>query len=55
MAVCIVCDTEFDDQAEETSFKFNHNGKWYKFNDIGCRNRFIGDPSKFLNPETAQA
>jgi len=55
MTECIVCNKDFDETAEDAGFKFNWDGKWYNFDDIGCRNRFIGDPAKYLNPESASA
>ena len=50
MATCIVCNKEFE--TGENDFRWNHtDGKWYTFDDIGCRNRFIGDPKRFLEGE----
>lgn len=42
---CMVCGKDFD---ADKGLKWNHNGKWYVFNDMGCRNRFIGNPDKYL-------
>ena len=55
MADCMVCgDPVSDDDA--SNFRWYHtDGKWYRFNDIGCRNKFIGNPEKYLNPEAAEA
>ena len=53
MAQCIVCGKEFDESGPE-AFRQSHEGKWYRFNDIGCRNRFLGNPEKYLNPQAAQ-
>ena len=47
---CIVCGKSFDD---ENGMRWNHEGAWYFFDDLGCRVRFIGDPQKFLEPEKA--
>jgi YHS domain-containing protein len=42
---CMVCGKEF---GAEQAMKWMHDGKWYAFDDLGCRNRFIGNPDKFL-------
>jgi len=42
---CMVCGKAFD---AEQGMKWNHAGTWYVFNDLGCRNRFIGNPDKFI-------
>jgi len=50
MATCIVCNKEFE--TGQNDFRWHHtDGKWYSFDDIGCRNRFIGDPKRFLEGE----
>ena len=46
-ATCMVCGKAFD---PEKGMKWNHEGKWLYFNDMGCRNRFIGNPKKYLEP-----
>ncbi len=55
MADCIVCGTEVTDDDSSNFRWFHSDGKWYRFNDIGCRNRFIGNPERYLNPEEAEA
>lgn len=53
MAECIVCGKSFDSN-DPQAYRWNHtDGKWYRFDDIGCRNRFIGNPERFLSPQTA--
>jgi Cu+-exporting ATPase len=53
-ATCIVCGKSFD--AEKVDYKIQHGGNWYHFNDLGCRNRFLGNPKKYLEPaESASA
>ena len=47
---CLVCGKSFD---EEKALKWNHEGGWLKFDDMGCRNKFIGNPKKYL--EAAEA
>ena len=55
MANCIVCG-ETVSEDDGSNYRWHHtDGKWYRFNDIGCRNKFIGDPERYLNPEGAQA
>lgn len=55
MADCIVCGVEVTDDDTNNFRWFHSDGKWYRFEDIGCRNRFIGNPEKYLNPEEAEA
>ena len=34
-----------------SNYRWHHtDGKWYRFDDIGCRNKFIGNPDKYLEP-----
>ena len=42
---CLVCTKVIADGKE---MKWNHEGKWLVFDDMGCRNRFIGNPKKYL-------
>ncbi len=44
---CMVCGKDF---VTETGMKWHHAGTWYVFHDLGCRNRFIGNPEKYLEP-----
>ncbi len=44
----VVSGKTFDD--EKGGFKIMHEGTWYYFTDIGNRNRFIGNPAKYLSP-----
>ena len=55
MAECIVCGAEVTDDDSSNFRWFHSDGNWYRFDDIGCRNRFIGDPERYLNPEEAEA
>jgi YHS domain-containing protein len=48
MRTDIVSGKTFDD--EKSGFKFMHEGTWYYFADISNRNRFIGNPQKYLAP-----
>lgn len=48
--VCMVCNKVVGDGKE---MKWNHEGKWLVFDDMGCRNRFIGNPKKFLDAAAA--
>ena len=52
---CMVCGTVFDPATDpKGGFKWMHSdNNWYTFNDIACRNKFIGNPKKYL--ETAPA
>lgn len=43
--VCLVCGKSFGD---DKAMKWNHEGKWLAFDDLGCRNKFIGNPKKYL-------
>ena len=43
--VCLVCGKSFGD---DRAMKWNHEGKWLVFDDMGCRNKFIGNPKKYL-------
>ncbi len=43
---CIVCGKTFDD---ENGMRWMHDGSWLVFDDMGCRNRFIGNPEKYLS------
>ncbi len=46
---CLVCGTNFDPDTDvKGGFKWMHDGGWYTFDDIGCRNKFIGTPKKYL-------
>lgn len=47
---CMVCGKAFD---SANGMKWMHNGAWYVFNDLGCRNRFIGNPAKYLEAQAA--
>lgn len=47
---CMVCEKSFD---ADKGLKWSHDGKWYMFNDMGCRNRFIGNPEKYLKAPAA--
>ena len=47
---CMVCGKTFD---EEKGMKWNHEGTWYMLDDMGCRNRFIGNPKKYLEAPAA--
>lgn len=47
---CIVCGKSFE-QDDARDFRQNFDGKWYRFDDMGCRNRFLGNPQKFVNPQ----
>lgn len=47
---CIVCGKSFE-QDDAKDFRQNFDGKWYRFDDMGCRNRFLGNPQKFVNPQ----
>ena len=53
MRTCIVTGETFDD--EKTGYKWNHDGTWYYFTDIGARNKFIGNPQKFIDEAAAKA
>lgn len=54
MAACIVCGKPVDEGDDQKNFRWHHtDGKWYRFDDIGCRNRFIGNAEHYLNPESA--
>lgn len=48
--VCLVCNKAI---AEGKDMKWNHEGKWLVFDDMGCRNRFIGNPKKYLDAASA--
>lgn len=48
---CLVCGKSFDD--EKGGYRWMHDGSWYTLDDIGCRNRFIGNPAKYLEPATS--
>ncbi len=48
--VCMVCNKVI---AEGKDMKWNHEGKWLVFDDMGCRNRFIGNPKKYLDAAAA--
>ena len=41
---CPVCGNEITPEREK---KWNHEGAWIYFDDMGCRNRFIGNPEKY--------
>ena len=45
---CLVCGKTFGD---DKAMKWNHAGQWLVFDDMGCRNRFIGNPSKYLEQQ----
>ena len=48
---CLVCGTVFDPATDpKGGFKWMQDGTWYTFNDISCRNKFIGNPKKYLEP-----
>ena len=51
---CLVCGTSFDPDTDvKGGFKWMHEGGWYTFDDIGCRNKFIGTPKKYLEEAPA--
>jgi hypothetical protein len=53
MTNCLVCDKPVNED-DSKNFRWHHtDGKWYRFNDIGCRNKFIGNPEKYLQAQTA--
>ena len=55
MAECLVCGKPVTDD-DQNNFRWHHtDGKWYRFDDVGCRNKFIGNAEKYLNPEAAEA
>jgi len=37
--------------SDAKDFRQNFGGKWYRFDDMGCRNRFLGNPEKFVNAQ----
>ena len=43
---CLVTGKTFDD--EKSGYKWQHNGQWYYFADIAARNKFIGNPDKYI-------
>lgn len=43
---------EVDPQAGTRRF---HNGKWYYFDTIECRSKFMANPDRYLNPGAAPA
>lgn len=47
---CMVCNKGF---STDNGMKWNHDGKWYVFDDLGCRNRFIANPAKYLEASAA--
>ena len=47
---CLVCGKSF---TAEQALRWNHEGDWFAFDDLGCRNSFIGKPEKYLKPEKA--
>lgn len=47
---CMVCSKAFE---TDNGMKWNHDGKWYMFDDMGCRNRFISNPAKYLESAAA--
>jgi hypothetical protein len=50
---CLVCGKNFDpDTDSKGGFKWMQDGSWYTFDDIACRNKFIGTPKKYLEPQT---
>ncbi len=49
---CMVCGKSFD---YEDSMRWNHDGAWYRFDDLRCRNKFIGNPQKYLQREQARS
>ena len=36
--VCMVCGKPI---TEDNEMKWNHDGEWLAFDDMGCRNKFI--------------
>lgn len=48
---CLVCGAAVSDDDQQNYRWFHSDGNWYRFEDIGCRNKFIGNPDKYLNPE----
>ena len=50
MADCLVCGRAVPDD-DQLSYRWHHtDGKWRRFEDIGCRNKFIGNADRRLNP-----
>jgi len=45
---CMVCGKSFN---EEDSTRWNHDGAWYRFDNLGFRIKFIGNQQKYLQPE----
>ena len=41
---CPVCGKAITPELEK---KWNQDGSWIYFDDMGCRNRFIGNPEKY--------
>jgi hypothetical protein len=51
---CLVCGKNFDPATDpKGGFKWMHDGSWFTFDDIACRNKFIGTPKKYLEPQNA--
>lgn len=51
---CLVCGKRFDPETDaKGGFKIFHETGWKVFDDIGCRNSFIGSPEKYLEPKSA--
>jgi len=50
---CMVCGKSWDPKATGLEFRWNQDGTWYTFNDGGCRNKFIGNPKKYLAQASA--
>ncbi len=49
--VCFISGRTFDDEKE--GYKFNFEGTWYYFRDISDRNRFLGNPKKYIEEKAA--
>ena len=48
--VCMICGKPINDYNE---MKWFHENEWLAFDDMGCRNKFIGNPKKYLEAEKA--
>jgi hypothetical protein len=48
--VCMICGKAINDDNE---MKWFHENEWLAFDDMGCRNKFIGNPKKYLEAEKA--
>ncbi len=49
---CAVCGKSFDpDTDPKGGFRWFYETSWQVFDDIGCRNKFIGNPKKYTEGE----